>query len=121
MKNTLNPSSIVLLAVLLLGGALVGSHQAEATEEVVCKEAMLNNYRISFSKCSDDQTWELDCQFDNQKQAYQCSCKMGSTETKTVSMTDKPYDITAESFDQVYQNAVAGAGTICGFKLKYQP
>ena len=71
MKNILNPSSVVLLAVLLISGALVGPHQAEAAGEVVCKEAMLNNYRISFSKCSDDQTWELDCQFDNQKQAYQ--------------------------------------------------
>ena len=121
MKNILALSNLVLFSVFLLSGSFVGSLQAEGTEKVVCKEALLNNYRISLSKCSDNQTWELDCQFDNQKQAYQCSCKKGNTETKTTSMTEKPYDITAESFDQVYLNAVAGADKICGFKLKYQP
>ena len=121
MKNILNLSSVVLLIVFLFSGVFVVSHQAEAAGEVVCKEAILNNYWISFSKCSDNQTWELDCQLDNQTQAYQCSCRKGNTETKTVSMTERPYDIDPESFDQTYQNAVAGADKICGFKLKYQP
>ena len=121
MKSILNFSSIYLLVILLLSGVFAGSNQAKAAGEIVCKEAMLNNYRLSLSECSDNRTWELDCQLDNQTQAYHCSCKEGNTETKTVSMTERPYEINPESFDQTYQNAVAGADKICGFKLKYQP
>ncbi|MCP5074165.1 MAG: hypothetical protein GY947_12850 [Rhodobacteraceae bacterium] len=121
MKNILNLSNLVIFVVFLISGSFVGPQQAEGSGEVVCTEAALNNYWISFYKCSDNQTWELDCQLDNQTQAYQCSCKKGDTETLTTSMTEAPYDITPENFDQTYQNAVAGAEKICGFKLKYQP
>lgn len=124
MKKLLNLSSLALFAFFLFSGSFVGSLHAEdkaATGEVVCKEAMLNNYRIALSQCSDNKTWELDCQFDNQKQSYQCSCKKDNAETKKTSLTEKPYRIVPESMDQTHQNAVTGANKICGFNLKYQP
>jgi hypothetical protein len=124
MKKIWILSGLVSFVVFLFSMTIVGSLQADAQAgagESVCKEAMLINYRISLSQCSDQQTWELDCQFDNQKQAYQCSCKKGGTETKKISLTEKPYDIKPESMDQTHKNAVAGANKICGFKLKYQP
>lgn len=124
MKKLFYLSSLSLFLVFLLSGSFAESLRAgekTASGEVVCKEAMLNNYQIALSKCSDNQTWELNCQINNQKQSYECSCKKGGAETKNTSMTESPYKIVPESMEQTHKNAVAGANKICGFNVKYQP